>query len=116
MSYPGAPLEFPEASGWCKRIAVVVNQIMQGRTNNYGSVTLTANAASTVVTLPKGLLTVNSTILFEPTTANAAAEIGAGTMYESARAPRATTTTSTFTLTHANNAQVDRTFRYAIIG
>ena len=45
-----------------------------------------------------------------PTTANASAEVGAGTIYVSARAKQ------TFTLTHANNGQTDRTYKYAIIG
>jgi hypothetical protein len=43
-------------------------------------------------------------------TANAAAEVGNGTIYVSA------VTNGSFTLTHANNSQVDRTFRYAISG
>jgi hypothetical protein len=45
-----------------------------------------------------------------PTTANAAAEIGAGTAYISARTKRS------FTITHANNSQSDRTFGYVVIG
>lgn len=116
MSFPSAPRTMKDALQWCEKIADVVNNILQGRTNNYATITLTANAASTVFTLPRGRLSDNSTILWEPTTANASAEIGAGTIYESARAVRATATTSTFTLTHANNANADRTFRIAIIG
>jgi hypothetical protein len=49
-------------------------------------------------------------IVFTPTTANAAAEQGGGTMYLSARAKQG------FTLTHANNSQTDRTFLYIVIG
>jgi hypothetical protein len=45
-----------------------------------------------------------------PTTANAAAELGNGTLHVSARAK------GSFTLTHANNAQPDRSFDYAMIG
>ena len=45
-----------------------------------------------------------------PTTANAAAELGNGTLYVSARAKGG------FTLAHANNAQGDRAFGYALIG
>lgn len=89
-------------------ISEVVNNILDGNTNNKGSVTLTASAASTAVTdLRAGP---ESVILLMPTTANASAEIGAGTIYVSARTKQA------FTLTHANNGQTDRTFKYAIIG
>jgi hypothetical protein len=45
-----------------------------------------------------------------PTTANAAAEIGNGTIYVSAQGKQ------TLTLTHANNGQTDRTYRYVILG
>jgi hypothetical protein len=43
-----------------------------------------------------------------PTTANAAAEIGNGTIYVSSRGKQ------TATITHANNSQTDRTFAYAL--
>jgi len=47
-----------------------------------------------------------------PTTANASAELGSGTWI----VPEATILNGSFVITHANNAQADRTFRYAIIG
>lgn len=89
-------------------LAATINQIDDGKTSNYGSVTLTASVASTAVTDYR--VGINTVILFEPTTANAAAEIGNGTMYVSSKGKQ------TFTITHANNAQVDRTFNYAVIG
>jgi hypothetical protein len=46
--------------------------------------------------------------LFMPTTANAAAELA--TMFVSSRGKQ------TFTITHANNGQTDRTFKYVVIG
>lgn len=82
------------------------NGIMQGRLNDKGTVTLTASAATTVVSDRR--VGPNSVITFMPTTANAAAEIGNGTMYVSARSD------GTFTVTHANNAQTDRTFGYRV--
>lgn len=112
MSYPNPPKYMPNPLEWLRRTVEVINGIMQGRTNNYGSVTLTANVGSTVVTLPDHKISIYSVILFMPTTANAATEFGAGTMYISATDPAA----NTFTITHVNNAQADRTFRYAIIG
>ena len=112
MSYPGIPETAPTDQVWKRLVCLVVNNIMQGRTNNYGTVTLAANAATTVITFAAGRLSSNTTFLLFPTTANAAVDIGAGTLYESARA----VASNTLTLTHANNASVDRTFRYALIG
>lgn len=91
-----------------KKIILSIQQLAAGRSNAVGSVTLAAGAESTTVS--DNNCATGSTVLFTPTTANAAAEIGNGTMYLSAVANKS------FTLTHANNAQVDRTFLYAIIG
>lgn len=82
------------------------NGIMQGRVNDKGTVTLEVSAATTVVSDTR--VGPNSVITFMPTTANAAAEIGNGTMYVSARS------NGSFTITHANNAQADRTYGYRI--
>lgn len=71
-------------------------------------VTLTANAASTTITDAR--IRFDSFIGFQPTTANAAAELGAGTLYvdDSGRV------NGSVTITHANNAQTDRTFKVLI--
>ena len=86
----------------------VIRQIMDGKTNNRGSFTLTASTTTTAVTDAR--CGANSVVLLDPATANASAEIGAGTIYVSAIGKQ------TFTVTHANNAQTDRTFRYVIVG
>lgn len=78
------------------------------QSNAHGSVTLAASAATTAVS--DFLCGPDSRIFFSPTTANAAAEVGNGTMYVSARA------SGSFTVTHANNSQTDRTFDYLIVG
>lgn len=91
-----------------KRLAERVNLLASGRLNVVGELTLDANAASTVFNDP--LFAVGAAPLLIPTTANAAAEIGAGTIYLSNRAA------GSFTYTHANNAQTDRTFLYVRIG
>ncbi len=83
-----------------------VNQALAGQINCTGTVTLTANAATTVVI--DNNCRVQSTVLFQPTTAHAGAEIP--TMYT------VVTAAGTFTIHHANNAQTDRVFNYAIIG
>lgn len=89
-----------------RRIVSVVNQLAQGRSNAVGTVTLTAGATSTVVTTKTS--GAESVPLLIPTTANAATAVA--TTYVSARAP------SSFTLTHANTADVDKTFLYVCIG
>lgn len=113
MSYPGLLETAEDEPAWKRMAARVVNGILQGRTNNYGTVTLTANAATTTITFAQGVLSQNSTFLIFPTTANAAADIGsAASVYESARS----VASKTLTLTHPNNANADKTFRYALIG
>jgi len=89
-----------------RRLADAINAALQGRIESRGSVTLTAGATTTTVDHP--LAHAESVILLMPTTANAAAALA--NVYVSARASR------TFTLTHANNAQVDRTFEFMVLG
>jgi hypothetical protein len=81
---------------------LALNEVIRGRTNAVDTKTLTAGAASTVVTDSR--VTQYSRIFLFPTTANAAAELGNGTCYVSSVGD------GTYTITHANNAQVDRTF------
>jgi hypothetical protein len=102
--FPGLPV----AGGDARQVAAVVNRVAQGKLNCTGSVTLAAGAAGTVVNDPRA--TAASVILLMPLTANAAAELGNGTVFVSARGK------GSFTLTHANNAQSDRTFDFAVIG
>jgi hypothetical protein len=97
--------------GTPRQVADKINQIARGRIDSTGTVTLTASAASTTVSDEGGAFAYESSvILLSPLTANAAAEIGAGTIYVSGRSR------GSFTLTHANNAQTDRTFGYVVLG
>lgn len=93
---------------WLRSLTDVVRGLMIGRANIAADLTLTANQSSTVITDPR--LHSRSIILPMPTTANAAAEIAAGTMWVSAQGD------GTATITHASNAQTDRTFRIGILG
>ncbi len=109
MAYP--TIEYPnplpiEAQDFINQQRQVVDSIMSGKINARGEVTLTASTTTTQVDDLRA--TTDSIILLEPRTANAAAALA--TTYTSI------TTNRSFTLTHANNAQTDRTFRYAIIG
>lgn len=91
-----------------RKLAKGINGVLQGKLNAVTTLTLTANAATSTITDAR--LTPKSFIGYMPTTANASAEIGAGTIYISAR------TVGSATVTHANNAQVDRTYTLLIIG
>jgi hypothetical protein len=114
MSFEPVPFSMKDPLEWCRRIARVVNSLLQGKTNNTGTVTLTANAASTVVSLAQGRLGNDTLILFDPLTSNAAVQLAAGTMYVTTA--NRDVMGNQFTITHANNAQADRSFRYTLIG
>jgi hypothetical protein len=88
----------------------VLQQIRSGKLEVVGELTLTAGAASTAVTDIR--VSPQSVIVWHPRTANAAAELAAGTMYIT----DANMGNGSMVVTHANNAQVDRTFRFAVLG
>ncbi len=92
----------------CEQLAEKINALLIGKTNNVLTVTLTANVATTTVTDAR--LGVNSALNFMPTTANAAAEIGNGTLYVGTRS------NGSCVITHANNAQTDRTYKVTVSG
>jgi len=111
---PGMPTEGGGTSAlnalaaFQKRVHDVVNNIMRGKINATLDVTLAVSAASTTVADPR----IGGTcgIYLMPLSANAAAEIGNGTIWWGAPGNQ------TVTLNHASNAQADRTFRLLIIG
>ncbi len=100
--------ELPVNGGSIRDRNFSINQLIRGRSNASGTVTLTASATTTVIT--SEIFNEDAGIFLCPTTANAAAELAAGTCYAS------TIAAGSVTLTHANNAQTDRTFRYVVIG
>ncbi len=99
-----------------KKVILALQQVAAGRSNAVITVTLTANAAATVVSraggkfTQEGIVAPGSVPIPSATTANAAAELGNGTLYHTAIG------IDTFTINHANNAQTDRIFLYAIHG
>lgn len=101
---------FPDVSNYLRGLYDALYAVRKGKLECVAELTLTANAASTVLTY-RGL-SPQSVLVFDPKTANAAAEIGNGTMYTTA----ANRGAGTWTITHANNAQADRSFQVAIIG
>lgn len=109
-NYPGCPQDGADSAAHRRQIARTANAAISGKANNKGEVTLTANAATTTVTDPRASFF--STILFEPLTANAAADLHGGGMYVT----EANHLNSSFVITHPNTADVDKTFRYVIVG
>lgn len=91
-----------------RRVVETVQNLLRGKLNAVTTLTLAANVATT--TLTDSRIGGESHIALTPTTANASAEIGAGTIYVSARAK------GSATVTHANNAQTDRSYSVLIIG
>lgn len=115
ISYQPAPLSWSPpydltqaaSVGWVRSVVDVVNNSLAGKLNVTLTVTLAAGATTTTVTDAR--VSAFSAILLMPLTANAAAEQANGTVYVSAQK------SGECTLTHANNAQSDRTFRLLIV-
>lgn len=97
-----------EGEPWGRDVLLKLNQLFRGKFNIVGTVTLTAGAASTVLT--DDLITPDSFVKLGAETANAAAALS--TTY----LPRADYALGQVTIRHANNAQVDRTFTYEVTG
>lgn len=90
-----------------RAVSEVVRGIMDGKTNNTGTVTLAASSA-TSTTLNDPRIGYDSVILFMPMTANAAAFLTA--FYVSARSQ------GSATITHSANTLSDRKFAYVVVG
>lgn len=101
---------FSDVSVYMRRMLESLNALRSGKSENVGELTLTANSAST--TLADIRISPQSVLVWHARTANAAAEMAAGTMYVT----DANISNGTAIITHANNAQADRSFRYAVIG
>lgn len=93
---------------WQRKAVTWMLQANQGHLDNAGTTTLLSGTVTTV--LVDSRIGLNSFIGFMPKTANAAAEIGGGTLYVGSQSEGAAT------LTHANAATGDRTFRFCILG
>lgn len=93
---------------WLVTVRDKVNLILQGKVNVTGTLTLTASVSTENLQDPR--IGDSSAILLMPMSANAAAEIGNGTLWFGASSK------GSIVVNHANNAQVDRTFTYVVIG
>ena len=112
MAFNNVPTAMTNINEWCRKIAATTNSLLMGKSNNSGTFTVTPNSATTVVTLPHGVLGQDSVIVFTPTTTAAATEFGAGTIHNSSR----DVLNNTFTITHVNSAVTTRTFSYVLVG
>jgi hypothetical protein len=90
-----------------REISEVVNNLIEGKSNNTGTVTL-AVASATTTTLYDERIGFDSIILFMPTTANAASAMT--NLYVSAK------TQGSATLTHSANTSADKTYGYIVVG
>lgn len=121
---PPVPLDWPEpafedddamarragvAREHRRKLAETLN-VLVAFWNSVDTLTLSASVAST--TLSDARIGRNTVVLYTPTTANGSAEIGNGTIYQTY--PNATEGQAV--INHANNAQTDRTFAYALVG
>lgn len=106
---PSVPLDWYDPVEHRRKLAEAINLLAQGKLLSTGEVSLTANQATT--TLNDDRIGTASFIGLTPLTDNARIETrDNGVPYVSARGK------GTATLTHANNAQTDRTFVYVILG
>ena len=108
FGFPLARLFSTEINEWIREVASVANSLRDGKINATGTVTLTANAATT--TLSDRRIGRTTKVILIPTTANAAAAIATTYLTH----PNASTEAAV--INHANNAQVDKTFGYALLG
>ncbi len=110
FAYPTAPLEWADEKEWSRKLAEAINRLYDGKVNTRSTLTLAASQATT--TLTDRRIGAETAVVLVPTTANASAEIGAGTIYQTF--PNATKGQAV--INHANNSQADRSFISVLLG
>lgn len=90
------------------RIVAAIRQLIQGRDDAGGTVTLTANVGTTTVSAPN--CASGSGVWLQAITASAATEVAAGILRVSAVANQS------FTITHVNSADATRKFFWTARG
>lgn len=107
---PSTFSSFSDLNSYVRTLYDAVFRLRQGKMECTGEITLTINVATTV--LNRIGLSPQSAVHFDPKSANAATELYGGTMY----VLTANRSNDAWTITHANNANADRTFQYTAIG
>jgi hypothetical protein len=92
------------------RIVASIRQLMEGRSNAVGTVTLAHDGSATQTTVSAPTCGPNSAVFLFPTTAHAATVV-TGTYI----AP-SDVTSGQFKITHAATSQTDQTFFYVALG
>ena len=105
--FPNAPLNPRLEESYLRELMKTANAAMNGQLNSTGYFTCATGAAST--TVKSIFCNANSVVILTPTTANAATEQGAGSLYVVAGDKQ-------FVVNHINSATTGRTFRYVILG
>ena len=105
-AYETPPVDHPNSAEHRRLLAQAIELLYDGKINALGDVTLAVSSATT--TLSDSRIGPDSFIGFMPTTSNAAGALSG--LYVSSRGKQ------TATLTHANNSQSDKTFRYVVLG
>lgn len=99
-----------DVSSYVRRMWDALYKLRKGKIECVTELTLTPNTTSTVLNYIN--LSPQSVVVFDPKTANAAAALYSGSLYVTA----ANRGNEQWTVTHANNAQTDRSFQIAVIG
>lgn len=107
---PATLNSFADVTAYLRRILDSLNSLRRGKIECVTELTLTANAGTTALVDPR--LSPQSVVVFDPLTANAAANAAGVNMY----VLEANRGNGTWTVTHPNQVTTDRTFRVAIIG
>jgi len=100
------PLSMPDQAQHLRLVSTTLNNVMDGKINSTGSVTLTAS--NTTTTLTDARIGGDSVIVFMPITSNGATAFQ--NLFVSAR------TSGSATLTHTSSSNADQNFAYAVIG
>jgi len=90
-----------------RKVALIVDELVTGKSNNGFTVTLAANATETVI--DRARVSVDTRVSLVPTSASAAAAIGAGSVWVE-------TTVGRITIHHDSQPDTDRTFDATAIG
>ena len=97
----------PPFGGDQRQVAEVVRGLMDGKSNNTGSVTL-ATGGATTTTLDDRRISADSVVMF--VRASAAAYADSSVIYTSSQGQ------GTATITHPANSTANKTYKYVVIG
>ncbi len=111
--FPGVPqYTGTNIKEWANAIKITTSNNAAGKLNVVGTFTLNASTVSTSIKFSQGLVGQDTVLIFYPTTASAATEFGAGSIFISSR----DVDNYIISLTHASTADTDKIFSFVLIG